>query len=190
MKKLIIYGSNNFAKIVANLARNAGFEVIGFIDDYRKGPEILGDFNYVSTNYSIESYSICIAIGYNYFEERKEIFKKIKKVGYALPNIVHPNSVVSDNCSFGEGNIVMDTCSIGFSSIVKNINIFWPGTIISHDNIIKDNNFFSPNSTLCGFVKISGNCFIGAGSTIVDNTEIAFGSFIKAGELHYTRKDK
>ena len=52
MKKILVYGSKGFGQVIKNLAEICGYEFSGFIDDYESsGLGVVGDFNFVKTNY-------------------------------------------------------------------------------------------------------------------------------------------
>ena len=49
--KLLIYSSKSFATTVAELARHCGFEIEGYVDDFNRGPGIIGTFDEVCLTY-------------------------------------------------------------------------------------------------------------------------------------------
>ena len=123
-----------------------------------------------------------IAIGYKNLTKRLNIYEKVKKDGYHLRSIVHPEAYINETV-MGEGCIIMAKAAIGFHVVLSDLVVMWMGAVISHDSIIGRNTFFSPNSTVCGFVTIGENSFIGAGAVVADRAKLPSNSFIKAGSV-------
>ncbi|OGL46802.1 MAG: hypothetical protein A2W05_05365 [Candidatus Schekmanbacteria bacterium RBG_16_38_10] len=183
MKKLLIYGSKEYARVVKDLAITCNLEFAGYIDDYSTGPEIVGDYEYVVNNFLPSSYDIVIAIGYNDLNARWSVYRKVLKDGYSVPVIIHPNAYVRDRSKIRQGSIIMAGAIVDVNVELGELCVLWPGVVVNHDSIIGPNTFLSPNCTVCGCVKISGNSFIGAGSVIVDHVIVPPESFVKAGEV-------
>lgn len=187
-KKVLIYGSKDFASIVKNLVEECGMDFVGYIDDFNSGQHhILGKYEDVKKNYSPDLYEIIIAIGYNNLEARWNVYEKVVGDGYNVPSLVHPAAQLSEKSTVSSGAIVMRGAIVDFNCYLNNLVVVWPGVVINHDSIIGANSFLSPNSTICGFVEIGHSCFIGAGSVIVDHNSIPNNGFVKAGQVFYRK---
>lgn len=187
MKKVLVYGSKEFGQVIKDLIIDCGHEFCGFIDDYSKGDEIIGDFEYVKANYSKDTYNIVIAVGYNNLKARWLVYENVCCSDYNTLTLIHPKAYVRDKTNLGSGSIVMAGVIIDTRVKIKQLNVFWPGVVINHNSIIESNNFFSPNTTVCGCCKIGNNCFIGAGSVIADHNTVNDDSFIKANTVYYNK---
>lgn len=183
-KKILIYGSQEFGKVIRNLAGKCGYEFAGYIDDYHSGGEIIGCFEEVKHQFSPEEIFIAVAVGYNNLRARWDVYEKVKGSGYHLPKLIHPLSYVDDCQKVGEGSFIMAMAAVDFNAKIGDMVVVWPGTVVNHDSIIRSNTFLSPNSTVCGFVVVGRNCFVGAGSVIVDHLNVPDNTFIKAGSLY------
>ncbi len=183
MKKILIYGSKDFAKTVRHLVEDCGYETVGMIDDYSLGDEIIGTFDEVQKKYSSKDYSVVLAIGYNNLAARWGIYKKIKESGYDVLTLIHPRAYVSKSATVLEGSMVMAGAVVDVDAIVSEVSVLWPGVVLNHDSIIGKNVFVSPNATICGFSKVGDHSFIGAGSVIVDHQQVPDNSFVKANKL-------
>src|SRR4030066_168670 len=102
MKKLLIYGSKEYARVVKDLAVTCNLEFAGYIDDYSTGPEIVGDYEYVVKKFLPSSYDIVIAIGYNNLNARWSVYKKVLKDGYNVSVMIHPNAYVRNRSTVGQ----------------------------------------------------------------------------------------
>ena len=92
---LYIYGGGGHGRVVADVAKMAGYRNICFLDDTgsRKFDERLpkGD--------------IIVAVGDNAVRER--LCRKVAAVGFHLINLVHPSAVISPSVTLGIGVVVM-----------------------------------------------------------------------------------
>ncbi|MCL5036300.1 MAG: hypothetical protein M1269_04190 [Chloroflexi bacterium] len=185
MKKILIYGSREFGRVIKDLAIQAGFEVAGFIDDFNSGDGILGDFEHVRKNYPPGSYEILVAVGYKDLKARWEVCRKIISAGYKSPVIIHSRAYVRDPGAVGQGAVIMAGAIVDMYCRIGDFAVLWPGVTVAHDSIVGANTFLSPNCTVCGGVTIGDGCFIGAGAIIADHNEVPSGSFVKAGRIYY-----
>lgn len=190
MKKVLIYGSKEFGQVIKDLVIDCGHEFCGFIDDFSKGNEIVGNFEYVKSNYSTDIYNIVIAVGYNNLEARWIVYENVCDSNFNTLTLIHPKAYVSKNSELDTGSIVMAGVIIDTKVNASKLNVFWPGVVVNHDTTIGSNNFFSPNSTICGCCTIGSHCFIGAGAVIVDHNIVLDRSFVKANSTFYNDSSK
>lgn len=166
--------------------------VIGFIDDTKEpGTKItddlfvLGGYDYLKENYKISaaSTSVFIGIGYNDLPQRYERYLACKELGFLLPNLVHPSSILENNVNVGGGNFIHAGAVIDYSVSIGDINYIDIGCLVSHENQIGDNNFLTAGVTTAGYVNIRDSNFIGMNTTIVDEISIGSNNFINANSL-------
>ena len=98
---------------------------------------------------------------------RQEIYNKLKRIGYLLPNLIHPKAIIEPSANLGEGNQIMAGAIIGSGVRVGNNCIINSGSIISHDCILHDNVHITPGAVLAGMVKVGSNTIIGMGATVL-----------------------
>lgn len=188
MDKIIIFGNNHFAIMMAEYIRDfTENEVCCFTVDkaYIYESQILGlpvvDFNQIEKEYELSKHKVLIALGYKEMNSlRKKIFQKIQKKGYEITGFVHPSSLVNAE-KVGQGNIFLENVFIGPHTEIGNANIFWNGANISHNATIGDFNYFSPSATFAGNVNVKNNCFFGTNCTIRNGLTISNKSLIGAG---------
>ena len=115
---------------------------------------------------------------------RRKLYKKIKNIGFNIPNIIDVSSIVSKYTTLGEGNYIGKNAVINGGSDIGNCTIINSSATIEHECIIGDFVHVSPGGILCGNVNINANTHIGAGSivkqglTIGSNTMIGMGSVV------------
>ena len=129
-------------------------------------------------------YNIAIGLGVKPSEnKRNEVFEKIKKNGFSIPNLIHPFSYVAEDVILGEGiqimagSIIQTKVSIGDNCIINS------RASIDHNSLIGKNTHVAPSSCICGDVHIGNNSYIGAGSTIIQGIKLRKNSFVKAASL-------
>ena len=99
-KKIYIYGASGHGLVVADIARNSGYDEIVFLDDASErkfGPEL-------------EKADIIIAIGDN--KTRQKISQKVEDVGFEIVNLIHKSAVVSESAVIEKGVVVMPNAVI------------------------------------------------------------------------------
>ena len=179
----LIYGSGLYAHVLKRILHASDKQFIGFIDDFREGTDIEGNYQEIKNKFSPQVTSIIIGIGYKHFLQRQEIYHKLIHDNYIIPKLIHPKAIVEDEELVGTGSVIMAGAIVDANTKIGNMCVIWPGACINHDSQIGDNTFVSPNSTICGCVTVGQSAFIGAGSTITNHVEIQENSFIKAGSL-------
>ena len=110
---------------------------------------------------------------------RVKLFKKLKKLGFKLPTIISPNSVVSKHSSIGEGTVVMPGAIIGPNVIIGKNCIINSKALIEHGTIIKDNCHVATAAIINSGVRVGAQSFIGSNSTIKQSVKLKSFSFVK-----------
>ena len=109
MKKVIIFGTGQFAKIIHQyLANDSDIEVVAFTanESYIKDDSFCGlpvvPFEKVESSYPSNEYQMFVAVGYsNLNKKRAGIFEQAKSKGYKLVSYIHPSVVVVGDFEFG-----------------------------------------------------------------------------------------
>jgi acetyltransferase EpsM len=181
LKKIIIIGAGQQGKIAKRiLSYNEKYSVLGFLDDARKGKDILGTVkNFRRWIDKSNKISFFVAIGDN--KIRRQIYEKLSKQGVQFANAIHPSAHIEsgvhlgNNVTIGAFSYINIGSKIGSNTIVNN------GCIIEHDNIVGANCHIAPRVATAGGVKIKDGAFIGLGSTIRDRMLIGKNCLIGAG---------
>lgn len=184
MRKILVYGCGVFGQVVKNLVGCCGFEFAGFIDDCKKGSEVVGSYMVASSRYPASEYSVAIAVGYKDLGNRYGIYQKVKSDNYRVATLVHPQAMVDRSARIGEGVIVMAGAVVDYNAEIKDLVVLWNGVVVSHESVIGENTFLSPNCTVCGCSIVGRDCFIGAGAVVTDYKQVPDGSFVKAGNVN------
>lgn len=183
MGKLLIIGASGHGKVVAEIAELSNiWNEIAFLDDDTS--KKVGNYNILGTCNQLDEFvdeytSAFVAIGNN--DVRLRFMDKLTSIGYALPKLVHPSSIISKTSVLGCGTVVMagavinPDCRIGSGCIINT------GSIIDHDCILEKAVHISPGAHLAGTVSISKGSWICLGSNIINNIKVGCHSIIAAG---------
>lgn len=184
MSKLLILGAGGHGKVIAEIAElSKKFNTISFLDDCNIGSNIcghtvIGTFNDYINLLNEFNYAF-VAIGNN--TVRLELTQKLISMGYKVPTLIHPQSIISRYSSIGIGTAIMagaivnPCCTIGKACIINT------SSSVDHDCTIEDGVHISPGAHVCGTVNISCCAWVCTGSTIINNTNIGSNSIIAAG---------
>lgn len=190
MKKIIIYGNTEFAKMMKYYIDTDTDREIAFFtveNKYIKETKIESieviPFEDVNTSiYPAEEYEILICIGYsNMNDVRKKVYGQCKTLGYEVASYVHSSTRIPYGAEIGEGNIILEDVTIQPFVKIGNSNLIWYKAAIAHDCVIGDFNTLCGMMSLSGCVNINNNCFIGNNATIKDHIKLADYTLVGAG---------
>ncbi len=191
MKKIIIFGTGGFARIIyLYLKREPSFDIIAFtanewaIKEKKLFELPVIPFEKIETVYPPSEFQMFIAVGYSDMnKKRAKIFAEAKTKGYELVSYVHPTTIVGDefkmgeNCFIFENNVIQPFVQLG------NDVIIWTGNVISHHTIIRDHCFIVSHVAIAGNVTIEPYCFLGINSSIRNGIKIGRECVIGAGSV-------
>lgn len=187
MKKIIVYGINDFAKLLS-LYLEEQYEIVCYtieekfltIDSFLGKPVVA--FEKIETFFNVSEYSFFVAIGYSQVNKlRERILNDVKAKNYSLVSYVHPSCVISKNVEIKDNIFIFENVVVQpFSKLEENL-IIWSNATICHDSIVEKNCFIGSNACINGFCKIGNNSFIGSNSTIRNGITIGKYNVVGAG---------
>lgn len=185
--RVVILGAGGHGRVVAETARLAGFEVLGFIDEdptkrgsTALGIPVLGNITMIASHQS-DGDGVLLGIGRNAI--RMELMRRLLAGGQVLPTLVHPRAWVSPNATLGAASVVMANatvqtgCRIG-AAVIVNTN-----ASVDHDGVLSDGVHISPGAHLAGDVTVGEGTHIGIGASIIEGIHIGAGCLIAAGAV-------
>ena len=116
-------------------------------------------------------------------EKRINLYKKLKKFGYNLPEIVSPHSYISKRSSIGEASIIMHGAIVNSGAKIGKNCIINSRALIEHDAKIENNCHISTGAIVNGGTIVKENTFIGSGSVLHQSITIQKNSIIPAGSV-------
>ena len=198
----IIIGAGKYGEVYLAYLRDAGIDIVGFLDDnpdlqgkFVKGKPVLGtisEMKEIKDRYEIEA-AYC-PLGNNAL--RIKLLEEAKALGYKIPNYVHPSSIIHPSVRLGEGvyillgvrimpyTLIDDYLMISMNALIAHHNHLQKGTFISTgvnfgaSIIAKEKTYIGIGATIMtGVHELGQNCTIGAGAVVIrdvpDNAVVA-----------------
>lgn len=187
-RKLIVMGTSGHSAVVIDLARSAGYDVIGCVGPGK--PEIpLGDCPYLGDDSLLDAIdrsetTVAIGVGSTGIPDvRARLFEMVCGLGIEVPNLVHPRATLAQSVKTGSGcqimaGAILQPCVTLGSNVIVNT-----GAIIEHHSKVGDHVHIAPGAAVCGSVTIETRCHIGANATVLQNLTIGDSSIIGAGAV-------
>ncbi len=186
---LIIIGAKGGAKMCIDALRQSDkYAVVGLLDDNIKvgqiilGIPVIGNLNDIENIFSLGYTNYIIAFGVLENRiKRFELYNKLKKIGCEFPNIIHPNALIEESVTFGEGNVILAGANIGSCVTIGNLNYINNNSLISHDCVLENNIHIAPAAVLASSIQIKSNTLIGMNTTLYFGIKIGSNSTILNG---------
>lgn len=188
-EKIILVGGGGHASVVVDAIKRLGtFEIAGIIDPrLNKGSRVL-DIEIIGADDAIPSLfrqgikNAFIGVGsVGDCAVRKKLYSVLKKIGFRLPAIVHPDAVISENVKIGEGAFIGGGAVVNPGTRIGNNAIINTRSSVDHDCIIGDFVHIAPGAVLSGGVNVGNETHIGTGAHIIHEVLIGQRCIIAAG---------
>jgi sugar O-acyltransferase (sialic acid O-acetyltransferase NeuD family) len=191
MKNIIIIGAGGVGRETVMLIKDINrvkrtWNLLGFVDDNKdltgkrvNDYKVLGTIDFLN-DFEKEVFIVC-SISNPFL--KKQVFSRISnpKINYA--NLVHPSTIISEDCVMGYDIIVHANCIITTNVTLGNHIQVNPQCGIGHESVIKDYNSLYWNVNISGNVEVEEGCIIGTKATILQRVNIGKGSIIGAGAV-------
>lgn len=182
-KKIVIIGASGHGKVLAYIAKLNGYSEIVFLDDDSSLKEC-GCYPVAGTSEDIKFYqNYDFAIGIGNAQIREKIQNKIEFAQFSLPVLVHPDAVIAEEVSIGNGTVVMAGTVIGPGTVIGRGCIINTSASVDHDCSIADFVHISVGCHVAGTVKVGERTWIGAGAIVSNNIEICEECIVGAGAV-------
>lgn len=186
-KELIVVGSGGHARVLIDAAEDAGYRTRGIIDlEYKNQNEsildypVLGSFD-VMDQFDPKETCVIMALGNGH--QRAEYFNKVQSLGFPIPFVVHPTSIVSKHVKIGNGVFINAGAIINVKAVIGDNTIINTGAIIEHEVNIGNHSHICPGVKVAGRVTIGDYCVVGIGSCVIDYINIGNNVKIGAGSV-------
>lgn len=190
MKNAVIIGAGTQGQVYASYLKEAGINIIGFIDD---NPDLVGEDvidipvigmykDLFLDEFKNKIQDVYCPIGVN--AVRVEYLSTLKREGYGIPGFLHHTVSIAPDVTIGEavymlaGNIVMPHTTIG-NYIMINMD-----STIAHHVTLEDGVFMSSGVNIGALINVRKNAYIGMGVTAMTGVkEIGKETLIGAGTV-------
>ncbi len=179
-KNVVIIGAGGHAKVIADIVKKSGDNLLGFLDDTKEaGTEFLDAFILGNTQ-TVDEYptaEFIVGIGNN--QTRRKIAEQFKHLPYYTA--IHPTAIIGEGVSVGEGSCIMANAVVNASSQIGKHCILNTASVVEHDNVLSDYVHISPAAALAGTVTVGEETHIGIGACVKNNLSICQGVTVGAG---------
>lgn len=189
LDKIILLGGGGHAKVLIDLIiTSERYEIAGILDPQIEGNvsgiSVLGEDSLLPELHEKGFKNICVGVGSIKDNiKRKGLYEEAKKLGFNLPFIIHPKSVVSATAHISEGVQIMAGAIIQTGSSIGENTIINTGAIIEHNSHIGKHVHICPGAVVSGESFVDDEAFIGVGSTIIQSIKIGKGALVSAGAV-------
>ena len=178
-KELIIIGAGGHGLVVADIAKQNGYQKIAFLDDNK---EKVYDYPIIGNSSEEVKYrdsDFFVAIGNN--SVREHFVTALEEKDINVISLIHPSSIIAGDVVIGNGTVIMAGAVINCKSKIGKGVILNTGCTVDHENIIGDYVHLSPGCHTSGQVVIQKETWLGTGSIVINNIEICEGCTVGAG---------
>ncbi|MFW9332934.1 acetyltransferase [Paenibacillus polymyxa] len=181
----IVFGAGGHAKVIVDILRTSGEEIIGVLDDHCKeetwnGLPLLGGCNQIDQLASLHPEArFLVAIGDN--TTRLKMVSQFKAAGVKFGTVIHPSAVVSPSSFIGEGSVIMPNSVINADAYVGEHVIVNTAATVDHDCRIEDFAHISPGVHMAGGVQIERGAHIGIGANLIPGIRVGCNTLVGAG---------
>ena len=198
----VIIGVGTYGEVYLAYLLEQGVEIVGFLDDNPQlankevnGIPVLGNISMLESlqdTHHIEA--VYCPIGNN--KLRVDFLSRAKKLGYEIPNYIHPTVIISPNVEIGDGVYILPNTVIMPHTKIKDFVMISMSVNIAHHNILNEGVFLSTgcnfgasivaekyaycgisSTIMTGISRLGENCLVGAGAVVIkdvsDNAVVA-----------------
>jgi sugar O-acyltransferase (sialic acid O-acetyltransferase NeuD family) len=188
MSRILVVGTGDHARVIAELVAAAGHELAGVvqpeptrpIEGWAPDPVLVG-LDADGWPAAHRGSGVVVAIGAN--EVRHRLFERCVELGLVPTPVVHPSAVVLGGATIGEGSQVCAMALVGVSARVEANVIVNSAASIDHDVVIEPHAFIGPGARLAGRVRVGRGAHVGIGAIIREGITIGAGALVAAGAV-------
>jgi sugar O-acyltransferase (sialic acid O-acetyltransferase NeuD family) len=188
MTPLVIAGAGGFGRELAAYARDAGFDVAGFLDDDESVKASLsGPDRDAGLRGPIRSYAPqpgeTVAIGIGHVATRLRVAEALLERGAQLTNVVHPTAWVAPSASLGEGVALAPFVCVGPDVRVGDLTMLNMYASLGHDTVVGRCCVLAPYSFAAGYSTLEDEAFLASHAVVTPGKRIGARARISAGAV-------
>lgn len=196
MQNLVFIGNSNIITVVCDMLRCSDvkaprFDAVYLVDDNEAlhgqqiaGMPVIGGFaglEALRKRYRL-SHAL-ITISENHMDVRAKYYEQCRAVGFDLPTILHPASIVSASARIGQGVVLCAGAIVGpFASLGDNSVIF-TGSTIDHHTRVGASCIVGPGVHTAGGAVLRDKVFVGVGAVLLPRVEVGEMAVVGAGAV-------
>ena len=178
---LLIFGASGHARVVHDVARLRGLKVAAFVESAPDKAIFLNLPVLAEITVLDELPGRSVVIGIGDPSHRLAISEQVLDVGAKLTTLIHPDAVIAEDITIGDGSVVFAASVINPGATIGRNVIINTGGIVEHDCLLEDYSQICPGATLGGNVRVGRGGWIGIGATVNQGVSIGDWAMIGAG---------
>lgn len=186
-RPLVVFGCGGHGRVSADMARAAGRDVAGFLDDDPGAPPVVDGVRVLGRSRLLDDRSFVheheFLVGIGDCAIRRALSEKILAKGGTLGTVVHPSAVLAGDVEVGAGALVVAGAIANVGSRIGRFAVINTGATVDHDNSIADGVHISPGCHLSGHVTCEEDAFLGTGASVIPGIRIGRGAYVAAGAV-------
>ena len=171
--KSVIIGAGTYGEVYLAYLREAGINVVGFLDDdikYKntcvKDVPVLGPVTLLETlKQTAGVEAVYCPLGNN--KLRVKFLSYANKLGYETPNYIHPSVIISPEVKIGKGVYILLGTTIMPYTEIKDYVMISMNVSLAHHNILEEGVFLSTGCNFGASIHAHKYAYCGIGSTIM-----------------------
>lgn len=185
MEDIILIGYGGHAKSIADcIERQGQYRIVGYTDMEEQPSK----YTYLGTDAELQHLyddgirNAVIAVGYlGKGNLRERLYDSVKKIGFHLPVIKDPSSIISDSANIGEGTFIGKGAVVNAEAVVGKMVIINTMALVEHECKINDFAHIAVAAVLCGNVTVKRAAFVGANATVIQGRTVKDREVVPAG---------
>jgi sugar O-acyltransferase (sialic acid O-acetyltransferase NeuD family) len=173
--RVMILGAGGHGRALCEAARDAGFEVAGFLDARAPMPAVLG-LPVLGVEAVHHGTPLLIGVGDN--GARLALALRLNAI---LPVLLHPSAIRARSAELAEGAVAMPRVVLGAQARIGRLALVNTGAIVEHDVEVGEGAHVAPGAVLCGGVRVGTRALVGAGAVVAPNVTIGADAVVGAG---------
>lgn len=191
---MLVWGAGGHGRVVADTARAAGLEVVGFIDRDRDkcgeivepggGRVIVTEETFlalIADRATLPVNANCIALGLG--DNAARLRAADLAADWMSDPLVHPDCSISPHSSLGQGTVLFPKSVVNSAAAIGRAVIVNSGAIVEHDCVLGDASHVSPGAVLGGGVSVGRLAWICAGAVVLPGVRIGERAIVGAGAV-------
>jgi sugar O-acyltransferase (sialic acid O-acetyltransferase NeuD family) len=184
-RELLVVGAGGLGREVAQWSSDAGWTVVGFVDDGLRPGATVGSTTVLGdTEWAIaQAPPTPTVIGVGAPAVRGRLHVRLRAAGVPSPVIVHPTAVVGGRSSLGDGTVVCPGAVVTVDVDIAEACVLHYNATVGHDTRIGPGSVLAPGVDIAGNVTIGGGVNIGIGAAVIQGITIGDGAVVGAGAV-------
>lgn len=189
MKKLIIYGLGDFAKLARHFFESFGSHTVthfcadeSFINQHDLDGVPVVAVEKLAANLNPEA-EIFVAVGYKSMPARESMFKKAAALELPFASFIHPRAYVDASAQLGRNVMIFQGAQVEPFATVGDNCVMWTSSVACHDSAIGSHSFLAAQSLVGGRAKIGPRSFLGFKATVLHDLSLGSDCLVAANSL-------